>query len=494
MSATQPPYRSTVQGSRRPKGSSQPAPLRRSPTLAAFLSFLVPGLGQLVSGRVRQGLTFLLPVLFLVALAIAMVLGDHIRLLGFLVRPEVLLGLFLLNVLFLIWRAAAIVDAWRSNHPGRVRVNALSTIVLAVLLLVTVGTHAVIGGTTYEIIDTLNTIFSGNGGGFGTLGGTPSAGDSGSGGPSTPGPTVQPIPAPLADGRLDILLIGGDAGVGRWSLRTDTLIVLSVDVNTGRAALFGIPRNLIGVPLAPENKAAYSCGCFPGLINALYVYASDPAHAKYFPEGNADTRGLIAVQGAISQLIGRQLDGIVLVKLQGFVNLVDAIGGIDINVPYAIHDSRYPLVNGTGYIVLNISKGPHHFNGTQALEFARSRHQDSDYGRMQRQQLTLTILAKKLTSDQGIITQLPQLLDIAKNNLWTNLSIDDFSQFVSLALRTDIPHMAHITFIPPKYPEVLTTSEIKKIQAVVDTALTTPLPTPTPSPSLKPTPTSASTP
>ncbi|MGH2408506.1 MAG: LCP family protein, partial [Candidatus Limnocylindrales bacterium] len=352
-------------------------------------------------------------------------------------------------------------------------------------VLLAAGTHAVVGGTTYLVIDTLNSVFSNSNGGFGTLGGSPGPSDSASPGETFAGPTTPPLPQPFADGRLDILLVGADAGPGRWSLRTDTLIVLSVDVNTGRAALFGIPRNLIGVPLGPESKAAYACGCFPDLINALYVYAS--AHPKYFP-GTDDTRGLLAVQGAISQLTGLRLDGMVVVKLNGFVKLVDAIGGVDIKVPYAIHDSRYPLENGKGYIVLNITKGQHHFDGSQALAFARSRHQDSDYGRMQRQQITLTALAKQLTGDQSIITQVPELLAIAKDNLWTNLNVDDLSQFIELALRADIAHMAHITFIPPKYPEVMTPAEITRIQSVTANALTTPLPTPTPSPSPKPTP------
>jgi anionic cell wall polymer biosynthesis LytR-Cps2A-Psr (LCP) family protein len=163
----------------------------------------------------------------------------------------------------------------------------------------------------------------------------------------------------------------------------------------------------------------------------------------------------------------------VVVKLNGFVSLVDAIGGVDIKVPYAIHDSHYPLENGKGYIVLNISKGLHHFNGSQALAFARSRHQDSDYGRMQRQQITLTALGKQLTSG-SLFVKVPELLDIAKNNLWTNLNIDNLSEFIELATRTDIPNMAHITFIPPKYAEVMTTSEIKRIQLVVASVFDTP--------------------
>jgi LCP family protein required for cell wall assembly len=484
MPAPLPPYRPAAQASVRYRRQTEPSvPLHRSPTLAAILSFLIPGLGQIVSGRVRRGLLFLVPFLVLLLLALLALAGDRARLVGFLVRPEVLIGVFVLNLLLLIWRGIAILDAWRGTLPGRVRLQATSTVVVAVLVLLAFGTHAVLGGYTYLAYDAETSMFGGSGF-FGTLDGSPGAPTDTLEPGTTAQPTIQPVAQPLADGRLDILLVGADAGPGRWSLRTDTLIVLSVDVNTGRSALFGIPRNLIAVPLPAVSRAAFACGCFPDLINALYVYAS--GHPKYFP-GTDDTRGLLAVQGAISQLTGLQLDGMVVVKLNGFVSLVDAIGGIDVNVPYAIHDNHYPLENGKGYIVLNISKGLHHFNGSQALAYARSRHQDSDYGRMQRQQLTLTVLAKALTS-ASMIAKVPDLLGIAKTSLWTNLNIDDLSQFLELAARADITHMAHITFIPPKYPEILTASEIKRIQTVTANTLTTPLPTPTPSPSPKPSP------
>ena len=78
----------------------------------------------------------------------------------------------------------------------------------------------------------------------------------------TPTPSPTPRPGPLTDGRLDVLLVGGDAGPGRWSLRTDTLIVLSVDVKSGEAALFSIPRNMVNVPLPKESAERYPCHCF----------------------------------------------------------------------------------------------------------------------------------------------------------------------------------------------------------------------------------------
>lgn len=465
-------------------------PLRRSATLAAMLSFLLPGLGQLVLGSVRRGLLFLVPIVALVGVVAGLASADLVRFLATLLRPDVLLAIFVLNLCLFGWRSLAIVDAWRAAAGGTPR-KALTTMVVAALVVATAATHAAIGAATYMTYDTVTAITSDEG--FGTL-----PDDSPTPPPTatpepipgvTPAPTPEPTPSPtpppkpLADGRLDVLLIGADAGPGRWSLRTDTLIVLSVDVETGRAALFGIPRNLVNVPLPKESREAFPCGCFPQLINALYVYAS--GHPNDFP-GKDATRGLRAVQGAIGELTGLKLDGMVVVKLQGFVRLVDAIGGLDIDVPEAVFDKHYPLENGAGHIVLNIKAGHHHFGGRMALAYARSRHQDSDYHRMERQQITLTALGRQLMG-QPLLTKLPELLGIAKDNLWTNLDIDDLPAFIELAQRVDIAKMGRYTFIPPKYPEFLDKAAIKRIRAVVAKAFP-PIdpPAPTPQPTERP--------
>jgi anionic cell wall polymer biosynthesis LytR-Cps2A-Psr (LCP) family protein len=86
---------------------------------------------------------------------------------------------------------------------------------------------------------------------------------------------------------------------------------------------------MTGVPLAPESAGAFRNGRFPGLLNALYVYAM--GHPKAFPGGAS--RGFRAVTGAVQELVGVRLDGAVVVNLAGFVRLVDALGGLWIDVP-----------------------------------------------------------------------------------------------------------------------------------------------------------------
>ncbi len=266
------------------------------------------------------------------------------------------------------------------------------------------------------------------------------------------------------------------------------MMILSVDTVTGDSALFSIPRNMYNVPLPKESRNAFPCRCYPQLLNSLYVYAS--AHPGQFP-GKDDVRGLRALQMAVGTLIDRKLDGMVVVKLQGFVKLINAIGGLTIDVPYSIHDDRYPLENGQGYVTIDIHAGKQHMTGRKALMYARSRHQDSDYGRMARQQIVIDAIGKKLLKEP-LLVRLPDLLDIAKNNLWTNLKTRDLPDLASLAEQVDLKAMQKIRFIPPKYGEFLDNAEIKRIRSVVkhifDHAVPAALP---PLPSARPTPTPA---
>ncbi|HEY8169293.1 MAG TPA: LCP family protein [Candidatus Limnocylindrales bacterium] len=487
----------------RPLPAPRP-PLRRSRTLAAVLSFLIPGTGQLLEGRFRVGIFFLAPFLLMIVVGVVVANGDRGELLAILVQPTVLLGIAAFDILLFAWRAAAIVDAWWGGG-SKVPHTIVSTMAVVALLAVTGATHYVVGAQVLATYDTFNAVFSPAGDdpavggvegddGFGEIAEptpepTPSptlrAGATLAPTPEpTPTPAPTPRPGPLADGRLDVLLVGGDAGPGRWSLRTDTLMVLSVDERSGEAALFSIPRNMVNVPLPKESRGAFSCRCFPQMINALYVYAS--SRPGTFP-GKDETRGLRALQFSIGELVGRKLDGMVVVELQGFVKLINAIGGLDINAPESVYDARYPLANGSRYVVVSIPKGKQHMDGKTALMYARSRHQDSDYGRMERQQIVISALAKQMVKEPLLI-RLPELLEIAKDNLWTNLKTRDLPDLVRLAEQTDVKGMKRVRFIPPRYPSYLSRSDVRRIRDVVREVFkkAKPLPTPTAVPTATP--------
>jgi LCP family protein required for cell wall assembly len=477
--------------------------LSSSRSAAAFFSFLIPGTGQYLTGRPAIGALFLVPLVAAAVGGIVVAGGDPGEAVGIMLQPTVLLGIVVADGVLLVWRLVAIVDAWWHVGPNVPRSD-LSMVVLAILLSLTVATHMFVGVEVLAVRDTVETVFASSDDqddGFGAL---PSATPSPSATlaptatprnvpgvvqtatptPSpSPTPSPTPRPGPLLDGRLDLLLVGADAGPGRWSLRTDTLVVLSVDQKSGEAAIFSIPRNMVNVPLPKESRGAFACRCYPQLINSLYVYAS--AHPSRFP-GKDSVRGLRAVQMAIGELIDRKLDGMVVIKLQGFVRLVDAIGGIDITVPRSVFDRRYPLESGRGYVKVFIRAGKQHMDGHKALIYARSRHQDSDYGRMGRQQLVISAIGKKLLKGD-LVDKLPKLLKIAKDNLWTNLKTDDLPALAQLAEQADLKGMQTTRFIPPTYREFLDRASIKRIRSVVKHVFDKAKPLVTPAPIVVPT-------
>ena len=302
--------------------------------------------------------------------------------------------------------------------------------------------------------------------------------------PPQPTPTPLPVPKWAEDGRLNLLLVGSDAGPGRWLARMDSINVLSVEIATGRVAIFSLWRYTGNVPLPPESAGAFKNGRFPGWLNALYVYAM--GHPAQFPGG--DARGFRATAGAVQELIGQPLDGAIVVNLNGFVDLVDAIGGMWIDIPVAVHDAHYALPDGRGYIQLNFQVGCQKLDGERALEYARTRHQDSDYGRMRRQQRVLVALAHQL-DPIGLLPRVPELLDIARDNLWTTLQPSDIGDLAQLAARVDTSDVQYYLFWPPQTPQRLDTAGIQHVRDVVGTIFDAPTPSsssPTPEPTSKP--------
>ncbi len=499
-------------------------PARRS--LPAWLSIvggaIVPGLGHLLLGRRRRAAMLFAPLVVLAAVAgvVLVTTPDRAELAGELLTPEALQALAVVVVAVGLYRLAVLgatfVLAARVRPVGRL--DRLGRAFLTALLAVAIVAPHIIAGAV--IVDTRQTIMDvfdpadlgavGDGAGDGAGSelipplepdDTDSPPPSGSTIPAvaapsarptslptpSPSPTATPDPGPAwaADGRLNVLLIGADAGPDRWSLRTDTMILLSVDVATGRSAMFGFPRNMTGAPLPKESAGAVPGGRFPGLLNAIYVYAN--AHPSQFPGGNV--RGFRAIGGTIQKLSGVALDGIAVVNLNGFVRLVDAVGGVTIDIPEPLFDDHYPLEDGSGDVSISFHAGVQHLNGHRALMYARSRHQDSDYGRMARQQAVLLALRSRLKPCK-LIPRIPTLLKIAQDDAWTSFSVRDLPSLLSLAARTDTKHVRSIMFAPPTFPAFITNAEIAHIHQTVRNIFptTSPAPTMAPPPILAPDP------
>lgn len=240
---------------------------------------------------------------------------------------------------------------------------------------------------------------------------------------------IAGTPLPTDDhGFINFLLLGqGDETHDGVDL-TDTIILASIDPRTRSAAMISIPRDLY---LRTSRMGA-------GRINALY------RDFKYYliqqEDLGKDEAGHMAMRELATELsatFGIELHHVVKVDFTGFVQAIDAVGGIDIVVPEDLYDTEYPTAN-YGYQTFSIMAGPQHLDGETALKYARSRHSTSDFDRSRRQQDILRALSEKAKST-GTLTspsRITDLLRIMDEHIATTLT---FREMVSLAsLATDI--------------------------------------------------------
>jgi LCP family protein required for cell wall assembly len=483
---------------------------RRSLLLEALLTLFLPGIGHWRQGDRRHAALFLAPVLTLVGATLLLVLfGGTAQLLILLVTPGALVLLGVLNLLLAAWRIGALAHLLRgARMPRRDRVVAV-----AATLLLVAAPHLAIGRSLVAFDELLNETFAETSpspseipqesasalsspspdASAGVSPGTSVARGGGTG--SLPSLTVttpwaRPGSIPWGDdGKFDLLLLGSDAGADRWSRRMDVMLLVEVDVATGRVAMFGFPRNMVNVPLPPgAARNASSCGCFKKLLNEVYTDAT-----FYYPQlwpGEGSVSGIAAVRATISELTQRPIDAVLVADLWGVIKVVDAMGGIDMNVTEPIYDKNYPDPV-LGSIQLRIGSGLQHFNGRLALAYARSRHQDSDYGRMRRQQALLLAIRDQLGA--ATILSAPALAAAAKGYVWTDLPRSSLPNLVDLFSRAATAQVRLYRFAPSAYPAYLTAATITKIRTVIANAFPTAA-SPSPSPTESPTPSSTESP
>ena len=188
----------------------------------------------------------------------------------------------------------------------------------------------------------------------------------------------------------------------------------------------------------------------------------------------------------VSELTGRPIDAVLVADLWGVIKVVDAMGGIDIDVPSAVHDDHYP--DPVSAPSSSTSRpGQQHMDGRTALAYARSRHQDSDYGRMARQQTLLLAIRSQIGADT--ILKAPALFTAAKGFTWTDLPRSSLPNLVDLFSRASHASVRELRITPSRYPAWLTPKEIAQIQKDIAKLLGTvppPPPSPTPSQSVAP--------
>jgi len=229
-----------------------------------------------------------------------------------------------------------------------------------------------------------------------------------------------------------VLLLGGDAGPGRWSLRTDTMMLFSLHKPSGRAALVSVPRNLMRLqfPLGSPLAERYPTG-FSDLANAVYPVVQSRTELRDACSGvNGIDPGVVALAEGLGCSLDVTIDDYVLIDMRGFVRLVDALGGVTVNVPRAVPmpgnipggDTNYPDTLGPGTIRMN---------GTLALGYVRSRSADSDYARTARQRHLLAALATEVGADD-VVGSFRAVTNALGDTLRTSLTPDELADVLAV--------------------------------------------------------------
>jgi LCP family protein required for cell wall assembly len=415
--------------------------------VAALYSAILPGWGQAYIGHSRAAYALYAADLVLIATFFVAVARFQIEVVKLWVSPEALLGLMVANALFLVFRGLVVADAYAAA-PG-VAPRGVSAVAMLAALLLLVVPHLGFGYLAWTQYDLINTVFADPGPVAAPE--TTSTTTTAQAGSSTslPAPTQTTVPTTTSTtqphlwdglGRLNIVLLGADAGEGRTGLRTDTTIVVSIDPSDGEIAMFSVPRDLSNAPL-PEGMGVWDCDCFPDLIT--HLYDAGMRHPDAFPGPGEPP--INAIKGALSQIFGIPIHYYAMVTLDGFVGVVDALGGVTVEVPKTIVDESYPHEDGSVERVV-IEQGTRHLDGHLALAYARIRRHSDDFARMHRQRCVLGAVLEQ-ASPLDVIANFGALAEAVKQNVSTDIPQDRLVDFVDLLplLSTDRVQSLRIT-------------------------------------------------
>ncbi|WP_344200216.1 LCP family protein [Aeromicrobium alkaliterrae] len=253
--------------------------------------------------------------------------------------------------------------------------------------------------------------------------------------------------ADASDGRYNVLLLGGDSGEGREGMRPDSINVASVDAESGRTVIVSLPRNLQRVPF-PEGTVMHEQ--FPDgfvsddedegyYLNGVSTWAND--HADLF--GDTADPGLLATTQAVEAITGLKISYHASINMQGFAQLIDAVGGVTLDVK-----QRTPKSGITEKTKGWIEVGEQKLNGDEALWYARSRKADNDFARMGRQKCVMNAMLAQLSPQKVLLN----VQDIAKSSaalLSTDIPASELDVFADLALKARSFPVSTVSIVPP---------------------------------------------
>ena len=380
------------------------------------MTLVLPGSAQLVAGNARVGrIALRIWIAGVSAVLLTLLVGVAWHELAFklALTPWLLAPLRLLLMAAAVGWAALFVDAWRIGQPlslhlahrrAVVGVNGLLCLSVAGTLLF--GAHLV--GVQRDLVLAM----SGNGAVTGAH-----------------------------DGRFNVLLMGGDSGAGRWGLRPDSMTIASIDAKTGRTVLIGLPRNMENFPFVKGSvmREQFPDGFDADYLNGVSTWAQD--NQELF--GDSENPGVDATIMAIEGITGLRINYWAMVNLEGFKDLVDAVGGVTLNV-------RSPIPVGglgsdvTGYIQPGVRK----LNGHDTLWYARAREGSDDYSRMARQKCVMNAMLHQI-SPQSALLNFGEIARASSAMISTNVPASEFDRFMSLAMKARDQKVSTLSLVPP---------------------------------------------
>jgi polyisoprenyl-teichoic acid--peptidoglycan teichoic acid transferase len=386
-----------------------------------LLSAVVPGAGFLHSRRHRLGMTVLLTSIFGLVLGLALAPHNLRNALDLAFDPSGLTRAALITLVCLTLWVGMVVATFVVLRPqGALGWKLWSgSATVGVLCLAVVAPVTLVVRDAFAQASVVNAVFTHN--------------------QTATRPTGVTAEDPWhGRTRVNVLLLGGDSGPEREGTRTDTMMLASLDTQTGRTVTFGLPRNLADVPFPDKSPlhALYPDGFTgpgdPGswMLNA--VYREIPALHPHVLGKSAD-EGADAIKQAVEGATGLPVDYYVLVDFTGFRSLVDAMGGItvNVNVPVAINGQTDAGIPPTGYIEPGANQ---HLDGFHALWYARGRYGSDDYQRMSRQRCVVGSIIDQ-ANPANLLRRYQALAAAGKRVVSTDIPKELLPAFVELALK-----------------------------------------------------------
>lgn len=414
---------------RNPAGTTAPVRTKRAFVLL-LMTLLVPGSAQTVAGDRKLGRTALrvtLGVWALMVLAVLLLIVNRTLLIGILANQVASLLIVVLLIALALGWAALFINTLRLIRPVLLAPGMRPVVVIA-LVLAMVLSSGTLGYAAYLLNvgrNAIGSIFSA-------------------------GPAMEPV-----DGRYNFLMMGGDAGADRTGRRPDSLSVLSVDASSGKTAIISVPRNLQNARFSDDSPMrkiypdGYNCGdeC---LINAINTEVTDK-HKDLYP--GVEDPGAQATLEAVSGTLGIKVQAYVLVDMDGFAKLIDAMGGIRIKaggwVPLSgdmVDEARGIHGMPTGWI----PAGDQKLDGYHALWYGRSREFVDDYARIQRQQCVQQAMLKQL-DPATLLAKFEDIANAGTKVVESNISASQLGSFVDLAVKAKGQNVSRLTIGPPDF-------------------------------------------